>query len=362
MLAVMQMRREPAVAVEFANDETRWAAVVARDAAADGVFYYSVRTTGVYCRPSCGSRRARRENVEFHQDCVAAEAAGFRPCKRCRPNEASLAERQAAAVAKACRLIEGADELPSLDELAETAGLSRFHFHRLFRAATGLTPKAYASAHRSERMRTELKRGDSVTSAIYDAGFNSSARFYATAAGALGMNPSEFRAGAPGASIRFAIGQCSLGAILVAASDKGVCAILLGDDPDHLARDLQDRFPKATLVGGDTEFERWVAKIVGFVEAPRLGLDLPLDVRGTAFQQRVWQALREIPAGSTASYSEIAARIGSPKAVRAVAQACAANALAVAIPCHRVVRNDQSVSGYRWGVERKRALLEREAE
>ena len=362
MLAAMQMRREPAVAVEFPNDETRWAAVVARDAAADGVFYYSVRTTGVYCRPSCGSRRARRENVEFHQDCGAAEAAGFRPCKRCRPNEASLAERQAAAVAKACRLIEGADELPSLDELAETAGLSRFHFHRLFRAATGLTPKAYASAHRSERMRTELKRGDSVTSAIYDAGFNSSARFYATAAGALGMNPSEFRAGAPGASIRFAIGQCSLGAILVAASDKGVCAILLGDDPDHLARDLQDRFPKATLVGGDAEFERWVAKIVGFVEAPRLGLDLPLDVRGTAFQQRVWQALREIPAGSTASYSEIAARIGSPKAVRAVAQACAANALAVAIPCHRVVRNDQSLSGYRWGVERKRALLEREAE
>ena len=362
MLAAMQMRGEPAVAVEFPNDETRWAAVVARDAAADGVFYYSVRTTGVYCRPSCGSRRARRENVEFHQDCGAAEAAGFRPCKRCRPNEASLAERQAAALAKACRLIEGADELPSLDELAETAGMSRFHFHRLFRAATGLTPKAYASAHRSERMRTELKRGDSVTSAIYDAGFNSSARFYATAAGALGMNPSEFRAGAPGASIRFAIGQCSLGAILVAASDKGVCAILLGDDPDHLARDLQDRFPKATLVGGDTEFERWVAKIVGFVEAPRLGLDLPLDVRGTAFQQRVWQALREIPAGSTASYSEIAARIGSPKAVRAVAQACAANALAVAIPCHRVVRNDQSLSGYRWGVERKRALLEREAE
>ena len=348
--------------VEFATDEARWDAVVSRNAAADGVFYYSVRTTGVYCRPSCGSRRAHRENVEFHQDCAAAEAAGFRPCKRCRPNEAPLAERRAAVVAQACRLIESADELPSLDELAATAGMSRFHFHRLFRAATGLTPKAYANAHRSERMRNELKRGESVTAAIYDAGFNSIARFYATAAGALGMNPSEFRAGAPGASIRFAIGQCSLGAILVAASTKGVCAILLGDDPDALARDLQDRFPKAALVGGDAEFEQWVAKIVGFVEAPRVGLDLPLDVRGTAFQQRVWQALREIPAGSTASYSEIATRIGSPRAVRAVAQACAANALAVAIPCHRVVRNDQSLSGYRWGVERKRALLEKEAQ
>jgi len=350
------------VVVEFATDEARWDAVVSRNAAADGVFYYSVRTTGVYCRPSCGSRRAHRENVEFHQDCAAAEAAGFRPCKRCRPNEAPLAERRAAVVAQACRLIESADELPSLDELAATAGMSRFHFHRLFRAATGLTPKAYANAHRSERMRNELKRGESVTAAIYDAGFNSIARFYATAAGALGMNPSEFRAGAPGASIRFAIGQCSLGAILVAASTKGVCAILLGDDPDALARDLQDRFPKAALVGGDAEFEQWVAKIVGFVEAPRVGLDLPLDVRGTAFQQRVWQALREIPAGSTASYSEIATRIGSPRAVRAVAQACAANALAVAIPCHRVVRNDQSLSGYRWGVERKRALLEKEAQ
>ena len=362
MLAATQIGREPAVAVEFATNEARWAAVVARDAAADGVFYYSVRTTGVYCRPSCGSRRARRENVDFHRDCAAAEAAGFRPCKRCRPNEAPLAERQAAAVARACRSIEIADELPSLDELAATAGMSRFHFHRLFRAATGLTPKAYADAHRSERMRNELKRGDSVTNAIYDAGFNSSARFYATAAGALGMNPSEFRAGAPGATIRFAIGQCSLGAILVAASDKGVCAILLGDDPDVLARDLQDRFPKAALVGGDATFEQWVAKIVGFVEAPRLGLDLPLDVRGTAFQQRVWQALRDIPVGSTASYAEIAARIGSPKAVRAVAQACAANALAVAIPCHRVVRNDRSLSGYRWGVERKRALLDRETQ
>lgn len=360
MLAAVQMRRESVP--KFATNEARWAAVVARDPAADAVFYYSVRTTGVYCRPSCGSRPARRENVAFHPDCVSAEAAGFRPCKRCRPDEAPLAERQAAAVARACRLIESSDELPALDALAEAAGMSRFHFHRVFKAVTGLTPKAYANAHRGQRVRTELKRSDSVTTAIYDAGFNSSARFYASASNVLGMNPSEFRAGAPGAEIRFAIGQCSLGAILVAASRKGVCAILLGDDPEALAQDLQDRFPKAVLIGGDAEFELWMATIVGFVEAPRMGLDLPLDVRGTAFQQRVWQALREIPVGTTASYSEIAARIGAPKAVRAVAQACGANALAVAIPCHRVVRNDQSLSGYRWGVERKQALLDREAQ
>lgn len=359
MLAAVELRSE-AVSAEFATNEARWAAVVARDPAADGVFYYSVRSTGVYCRPSCASRPARRENVEFHADRVAAEAAGFRACKRCKPDAAPLAERQASAVAKACRLIEEAEELPSLDTLASAAGLSRFHFHRVFRAVTGVTPKAYATAQRNRRVQAELKRSDSVTSAIYDAGFNSSARFYATATNVLGMNPSEFRAGAPGTEIRFAVAQCSLGSILVAASGKGVCAILLGDDPDALARDLQDRFPKAMLIGGDAAFEQWVARIVGFVEAPRMGLDLPLDIRGTAFQQRVWQALREIPAGSTASYSDIAARIGAPKAVRAVAQACAANALAVAIPCHRVVRNDQSLSGYRWGVERKRALLDRE--
>ena len=359
MLAAVTVRRAE-VSAEFATDEARWAAVVARNPAADGFFYYSVRSTGVYCRPSCASRPARRENVAFHADRMAAEAAGFRPCKRCKPNEAPLAERQAAAVAKACRLIEAAEELPGLDTLAAAAGLSRFHFHRVFRAVTGVTPKAYATAQRNRRVQAELQRSESVTNALYDAGFNSSARFYATASNVLGMRPKAFRAGAPGTQIKFAVAQCSLGSILVAASEKGVCSILLGDDPDALARDLQDRFPKATLIGGDAAFEEWVAKIVGFVEAPGMGLDLPLDIRGTAFQQRVWQALREIPAGSTASYSDIASRIGAPKAVRAVAQACAANALAVAIPCHRVVRNDQSLSGYRWGVERKRALLERE--
>jgi AraC family transcriptional regulator of adaptative response/methylated-DNA-[protein]-cysteine methyltransferase len=354
------IEREPA-SLGLVTDDERWAAIVRRDPAADGRFYYSVSTTGVYCRPTCAARLARREHVRFHLTCAEAEGAGFRPCKRCRPNEAPLAERQASAVARACRLIEAAEESPGLDALAAAAGLSRFHFHRVFKAVTGLTPKAYAAAHRANRVRDELTRSPTVTDAIYGAGFNSNGRFYATSSKVLGMTPTDFRAGAPGASIRFAVGECSLGSILVAASDQGICAILLGDDPDALARDLQDRFPKARLIGGDPGFERWVAEVVGFVEAPQLGLALPLDVRGTAFQQRVWRALSEIAPGSRASYAEIAGRIGAPRAVRAVAKACAANPLAVAIPCHRVVRHDGALSGYRWGVERKRALLAREA-
>ena len=346
----------------FASAEERWDAVVRRDGAADGAFYYSVRTTGVYCRPSCASRRARRENVAFHATCADAERAGFRPCKRCRPNEVGLAEQHAAAVAKACRMMESADEVPGLDALAAAAGMSRFHFHRVFRAVTGVTPKAYADARRSQRVREELARSGTVTEAIYGAGFNSSGRFYEKSTEILGMTPTDFRAGGRHAEIRFASGVCSLGTVLVAATEKGVCAILLGDDAATLVSDLEERFPRATFVNGDGDFERTVARVVSFVEAPRMGLDLPLDVRGTVFQQRVWQALRGIPAGSRASYREIAERIGAPKAVRAVAQACAANRLAVAIPCHRVVRNDGELSGYRWGVARKRALLEREAE
>lgn len=348
-------------AVQPMAEEAKWDAVVRRDAAADGLFFYSVRTTGVYCRPSCAARLARRENVRFHDSCAGAEAAGFRPCKRCRPNEASLAERQAAAVAKACRLIEEAEEPPALESLAEAVGLSRFHFHRVFKEIAGVTPKGYADAHRANRVRQELTRSATVTEAIYDSGFNSNGRFYAASSRLLGMTPTEFRAGGAGAEIRFAIGDCSLGAILVAATATGICCILLGDDPDALARNLQDRFPKARLVGGDAGFEQWVATVVGLVERPQAGLDLPLDVRGTAFQQRVWRALCEIPAGSTASYAEVAERIGSPRAVRAVARACAENPIAVAIPCHRVVRRDGGLSGYRWGVERKRTLLDREA-
>ncbi|MBA5688253.1 bifunctional DNA-binding transcriptional regulator/O6-methylguanine-DNA methyltransferase Ada [Rugamonas apoptosis] len=344
----------------YASDEQRWAAVQQRDANADGVFYYSVRSTGVYCRPSCGARAALRRNVAFHDSREAAEQAGFRPCLRCKPDQPPLAERQRALVAQACRLIAAAGQVPDLDTLAAAVGVSRFHFHRLFKAHTGITPKAYAAAERTRRLQDGLAAAPSVTDAIYAAGFNSSGRFYAQSPGVLGMTPRAFRAGGSGAAIRFAIGASTLGAILVASTERGICAILMGDDPDALARDLQDRFPHAELLGAEPDYEQVVARVVAMVEAPGIGLDLPLDVRGTAFQQRVWQALRAIPAGSTVSYAELAERVGLPNGARAVAGACAANALAVAVPCHRVVRNDGALSGYRWGVERKAALLERE--
>ncbi|HMF40997.1 MAG TPA: methylated-DNA--[protein]-cysteine S-methyltransferase [Polyangia bacterium] len=270
-------------------------------------------------------------------------------------------QAHARAVVEVCRLLERTDEIPPLAELARTAGLSAWHFHRVFKAATGLTPAAYAAAQRSKRVRERLPASESVTDAIYASGFNSSGRFYEHADAMLGMTPTAFRKGGADTTIRFAIGRCSLGAILVAASDKGVCAILLGDDADALLRDFQDRFPRANLIGGDAGFERLVALVVGFVETPAVGLDLPLDVRGTAFQQRVWRALRAIPPGTTSSYAEVARRIGAPRSVRAVARAIAANPIAVAIPCHRVVASDGALTGYRWGIERKRALLEREA-
>ncbi len=341
--------------------DPRWQAVQARDASADGSFFYSVRTTGAYCRPSCGARAARPENVQFHATAADAERAGFRPCKRCRPDQPAPARRHADCVTEACRRLASDQPPPSLAQLARAAGLSASHLHRIFKAATGLTPRAYAAAHRGRRVRAELARGGSVTDAIYQAGFGSNGRFYEQSDRLLGMTPGQYRDGGRDADIRFAIGQCSLGAILVAASARGVCAIFLGDDPAALVRNLQDRFAQARLLGGDAAFETLVARVVGCVEAPALGLDLPLDIRGTAFQQRVWQALRQIPPGRTLSYAEVARAIGAPRAVRAVAGACAANALAVAIPCHRVVRSDGTLSGYRWGVERKRALLERES-
>lgn len=345
----------------FADDEQRWAAVQARDPAADGHFVYAVRTTGIYCRPSSSARLPRRDNVEFFESGAAAEAAGYRASQRMLGDQTAAAARHAAVVAKACRAIEMADVSPGLDALAMQAGMSPFHFHRVFKAETGLTPKAYASAHRASRLREELNGSGTVTDALYEAGFNSSSRFYEASQALLGMHPRDYRNGGRNARIRFAVGQCSLGAILVAQSQRGICAILMGDDPDALVHDLQDQFPKAQLFGGDDGFEQLVAQVVGFIEAPALGLNLPLDVRGTAFQERVWQALREIPPGVTVSYAQVANHIGAPKAARAVAKACGANCIAVAIPCHRVVRRDGGISGYRWGVERKRELLRREA-
>ncbi len=344
-----------------AHDEERWQAVKRRDRAFDGAFVFAVRTTGIYCRPSCASRPARRENVAFFTNVAEAEKAGYRACKRCRPDKLGAPDPQVQAVSQACERIERAEEAPKLAELAATAGLSPYHFHRVFKAITGVTPKAYTAETRARRASDKLRTAETVTEAIYDAGFNSSSRFYENTAARLGMTPGAVRRGGAGTVIRFAVGEASLGAVLVAATDKGVCAITLGDDPEALVRDLQDRFPRAELKGGDAEFERMVAEVVGLVEAPGQRLDLPLDIRGTVFQQRVWAALSAIPAGATATYTEIACAIGQPKAVRAVAQACGANPLAIAIPCHRVVRADGDLSGYRWGVERKRKLIAREA-
>jgi AraC family transcriptional regulator of adaptative response/methylated-DNA-[protein]-cysteine methyltransferase len=343
------------------TDRQRWLAVVRRDPDADGRFCYAVRTTRIFCRPSCPARRPRRSHVEFFPSHLEAARAGYRPCRRCTPDALSSRARAQARVATACRLIATSDEPLDLRRLAAAVGLSRFHFHRLFTSTTGITPRAYAAAQRGSRVRTALTKGATVTEAVFDAGYGSSGRFYEAAEGLLGMRPAAFRAGGRGQSIRFAVGQCDLGALLVAATSRGVCAISLGDDAETLVRGLQKRFPEAALVGNDARFERWMAAVVGFVQTPRVGLDLPLDVRGTAFQERVWQALRAVPFGRTTTYTALARRLRMPRAIRAVAGACAANPVAIAIPCHRVVRVNGGLAGYRWGIERKRALLARES-
>jgi AraC family transcriptional regulator of adaptative response/methylated-DNA-[protein]-cysteine methyltransferase len=346
----------------YENDDQRWQAVVNRDTRADGVFFFSVRTTGVYCRPSCGARLPLRKNVAFHQTRADATSAGFRPCKRCRPNGDTRDQQLSKLVVEACRVIQASEAKPSLDRLARRAGLTPQHFHRVFKRITGVTPRAYAASRRAEVARRELQQAESVTDAIYNAGFNASSRFYAAASKIFGMQPSAYRRGGGGEVIRFAVERCSLGRVLVAATAKGVCAILLGDNQSVLERQLQERFPRANIVRADADFEETVSAVVRHVEHPAGPFDLPLDIRGTAFQERVWRALQTIPAGAKVSYADVAKRVGAPTAVRAVAQACGANVLAVAIPCHRVVRTDGGVSGYRWGVSRKRVLLAREEE
>ncbi len=342
------------------TEELRWAAVQRRDASANGQFVYSVATTGVYCRPSCASRLALRRNVSFHETCAEAERAGFRPCKRCRPNEASLAERHAETVRRACRAIEAAEEAPELATLAAGAGMSKFHYLRVFREVTGVTPRQYAENHRASRVRSELRAGASVTEAIYDAGFNSSGRFYEQAPAMLGMTPGQFRAGGPGVAIGYSTGRSSLGTVIVAATERGICAVRFGEGEAALVEELRAEFPLAWIAPAGGDFEAWTRDVVAFIDGRGTAPNLPLDIRGTAFQQRVWQALREIPAGETRSYAEVAARTGNSGAVRAVGSACAANPVAVLVPCHRVVRADGGLSGYRWGVERKRRLLEKE--
>lgn len=343
------------------TDQRRWRAVRSNDATADCEFFYAVRTTGIYCRPSCHSRLPKRANVTFFDSARQAENAGFRACKRCMPDRLAPADRDTARVVRACRLIEASDTVPSLATLAAEAGVSRYHFHRLFKQTTGLTPHQYGLAVRDRRLQSGLQRGGSIVQTMLASGIKSSGHFHDTTQRTLGMSASRYRDGGPDTVIRFAVGESALGSVLVAGTERGICAITLGDDPDTLVRALQDQFIRATLIGDDTTFQQYVACVVGFVDHPASDLDLPLDIQGTSFQRRVWQALREIPPGGTASYADIATRIGSPGSARAVAGACAANRLAVAIPCHRVVRSDGSLSGYRWGVERKRALLERES-
>ncbi len=350
----------PPTTVADATDEARWQAVQARDAEADGLFVYGVLTTGVYCRPSCASRGAKRENVRFYRLHAEAEAAGLRPCKRCRPNEISTVQRNAQLVEAACRLLETAEAEPGLDALAAGAGLSRFHFHRIFKEVTGVTPKHYAKAARARRVEDQLRAAPSVTAAIYDSGFASSGRFYEAAKGTLGMTPSAFRAGGKGERIDYAFGQSSLGLVLVARTERGICAIRFGEDEAALEAELAAQLPDAVLMPGGATMTGWLAQTLALIEQPNAALELPLDIQGTAFQRQVWQALRAIPAGETRSYGALAAEIGQPKAVRAVARACAANKLAVAIPCHRIVRGDGELGGYRWGEARKRMLLERE--
>ena len=344
--------------------DPRWPRVLARDTTADGTFVFAVETTGVYCRPSCGARTPRPENVSFHATCAEAERAGFRACKRCSPELPPLAERNAALVAELCRELDREDTTPRLDALARARGLSVSHLSRTFKAVTGLTPKAYADARRVERVQHELRRAPTVTQAIYDAGYGGSSRFYEAQARALGMTASAFRRGGRGEHIAYSVVPCRLGQLLVAATEKGACCILLGEETEALVRDLASRFPAASLVSDVEALTAMVREVVRLVERPHepRGLELPLDLRGTAFQRRVWQALRELPSGRTVTYEELARSIDAPKSARAVASACARNPLAVAVPCHRVIGKDGSLSGYRWGLERKRELLRLEAE
>lgn len=341
------------------DDERAWQAILTRNRQLDRTVYYAVKTTGIYCLPSCPARKPYRRNVVFFASRLEAERAGYRPCKRCRPDE-TAADRWARKIEEACRLMEQAETPIALSDLARAVGASAHRFHRQFKGALGITPKAYAAALQTDRVRAALARGATVTEALYEAGFSSSGRFYSGSSAALGMAPDTFRKGGAAERLTFAVSPCSLGQVLVAASTKGVCAILLGDRADALARDLQALFPKAALDEGDDAFAATTASVVALVDTPGSREEIPLDIRGTAFQRRVWEALRKIPAGQTLSYGELAVAIGAPGSVRAVAGACAANKLAVAIPCHRIVRRDGSLSGYRWGTARKRALLDKE--
>jgi AraC family transcriptional regulator of adaptative response/methylated-DNA-[protein]-cysteine methyltransferase len=353
--------RTDVAAADAATAAVRWRAVLARDGAADGTFVFAVRTTGVYCRPSCPARRPLRANVAFFADGAAARAAGFRACKRCAPDAANSpdAERRALVV-QVCRWLDDAERPPSLAELAWRSGYSPFHLQRTFRAIVGATPRAYAATRRAERLRAALADGVPVTAAMGRAGYGSSSRLHAAAERVLGMQPKRARRGGDGERIEFHTAACALGRVLVAATALGVCAVLLGDDDATLVEELAERFPRAERVAGDRAFAARMRAVLAVVDGDGSDPKLPFDVRGTAFQQRVWQVLTRIPRGRTIDYAGLAAELGMPRGARAVAAACAANPIAVLVPCHRVVRGDGALAGYRWGLARKRALLARE--
>ncbi|HGY5109252.1 bifunctional DNA-binding transcriptional regulator/O6-methylguanine-DNA methyltransferase Ada [Citrobacter sp. Cb080] len=341
------------------TDDDRWQSVVDRDADADGQFVFAVQTTGIFCRPSCRAKHALRKNVSFFADARQALAAGFRPCKRCQPDKDSAHQHRLEKIAHACQLLEQESPL-TLDELAQQVAMSPYHLHRLFKATTGMTPKAWQQSWRARRLRDALAKGVPVTQAILNAGFPDSSSYYRKADQTLGMTAKQFRKGGDNVSVRYTLADCSLGRCLVAESERGICAILLGDDDATLVADLHGLFPAAQDVPADTDFQQRVREVIAAINARDAPLSLPLDIRGTAFQQQVWQALRAIPCGETMSYQQLASAIGKPKAVRAVASACGANKLAIVIPCHRVIRGDGALSGYRWGIARKAQLLQRE--
>ncbi|WP_108125605.1 bifunctional DNA-binding transcriptional regulator/O6-methylguanine-DNA methyltransferase Ada [Saccharospirillum mangrovi] len=349
-------------AMTLSLDEARWAALVERRFDTLEPFYYAVVTTGVVCRPDCSSRRPLRENVRFFDALADAEAAGYRPCKRCRPDAHSPLEQQRQAMIAVCRRLETEDPTPTLADLAADLNLSQWHFQRQFRKVLGVTPHQYATEFRAGRLKNALKSAASVTAASYEAGYGSSSRLFEAAQSRLAMSPSEFRRGAPGQRLHYGLAPCHLGWVGLVASERGICGLELADDAEAVLARLRSTFAKAELIAAGDAFDELLAQVVAFLAAPQTEWSLPLDIQGTAFQCQVWQALRTVPVGQTLSYSELATRLGRPEASRAVAGACAANKLAVVVPCHRITRADGDISGYRWGVQRKRRLLDQEAE
>jgi AraC family transcriptional regulator of adaptative response/methylated-DNA-[protein]-cysteine methyltransferase len=350
------------VAMENAMDENQlWDAFAARDAASDARFVTGVVTTGIYCKCSCPARKPKRENVRFFPVPEAAEQAGFRACKRCRPDRVQSHDPRVAAVRKACRMIDESETIPTLPDLGRAVGISPDHFQRQFTEIVGVSPRAYGEARRVARLKADLKKGEPVSQAMYGAGYGSPSRLYEKAAVELGMTPARYRKGAIGEDVRYAIQRSPLDLLLVAATVRGICMIALGDDEDVLARELRAEFPGAALARDESGLGAYVGPVVAHLSGRLPHLDLPLDIRATAFQRRVWQELQRIPAGETASYKQVAERIGQPSAARAVARACAANPVPLVIPCHRVVRGDGIPGGYRWGAGRKEALLARES-